>query len=336
MSELVLWPATRWRDDHGPEREALGGGFEAAFFTDMASVPESAWRRCIAVVSSVDVPVDHRARLERCRIVVAPRVGYDGFDLAYWGARGVPVCNVPDYGVMEVADHTIGLLLALVRGIAFHDRELRRDLAGNWRPTLNPLGRRLSTCTIGIVGLGRIGTAVAVRARAFNMGVSFYDPYRPSGTELALGISRAHSLAELLRSADIVTLHTPLTVETAGMIDAAALAQAREGQLLINTARGGLVDLDALHAALGAGRIRAAALDVLPEEPPCADHPLFKAWLDGEAWIRDRLLLTPHSAYLTPESAYDKRAKGAGVAARYLRDGILENCVNGEFLKFRR
>jgi lactate dehydrogenase-like 2-hydroxyacid dehydrogenase len=336
MAHLVLWPATRWRDDHRPERDGLGPGFEAAFAPDFAAVSEAQWRTCSAVVCSTDVPVEYRPRLERCRLLVAPRVGYDGFDLMAWGAAGIPVCNVPDYGTLEVADHTIGLMLALVRGIAFHDRELRRDIVGNWRPTVNPLGRRLSACTLGIVGLGRIGTAVALRARALGMRVCFLDPYRPSGVELALGIERVHSLCELMGRADIVTLHAPLTHETHHVIDARALAHARPGQVLINTARGALIDLDALQAAIRAEHIAAAALDVLPEEPPTSDHPMLRAWRDGEPWIRDRLLLTPHAAYLTPESAHDKRAKGALVVARYLRDGVLENCVNGDYLATRR
>jgi phosphoglycerate dehydrogenase-like enzyme len=336
MTQSVLWPATRWRDDHRPEIDGLGPGLRATFADAFALVPEREWRACSAVVASQDVPVQYRPLLEACRILVAPRVGFDGFDLAGWGALGVPVCNVPDYGVMEVADHVIGFMLTLVRGIEFHNSALLRDPNSNWRPTVNPLGRRLSTCTFGIVGLGRIGTAVSLRAKAFGMHVTFYDPYRPSGAELALGIGRASTLAELLRSADVVSLHTPLTEETQGMIDAEALAAAPPGQILINTARGGLVDLDALHDALRSGRLGAAALDVLPEEPPTTGRPLVRAWMAQEDWIRNRLLLTPHMAYLTPESAYDKRAKGARVAARYLRDGILENCVNEAFLQFRR
>jgi lactate dehydrogenase-like 2-hydroxyacid dehydrogenase len=336
MTQLVLWPATRWRDDHRAESDALGAGLEAAFAPEFSSVTDEQWHRCCAVVTSLDIPLEYRPLLSRCRILVAPRVGYDGFDLEGWGKAGIPVCNVPDYGVMEVADHVMGFMLALIRGIEFHNRELLRDFTGNWRPTVNPFGKRLSTCTFGIIGLGRIGTAVAMRARAFGMQVRFYDPYRPSGSELALGIGRAHTLPELLASADVVSLHTPLTNDTRNMIDAEALAHARPQQILINTARGALIDMDALHESLRSGRLRAAALDVLPQEPPTNGHPLLQAWFAEEAWIRHRLLLTPHSAYLTPESAYDKRAKGARVAARYLREGMLENCVNTEFLRFRR
>jgi phosphoglycerate dehydrogenase-like enzyme len=336
MRPLVLWPATRWRDDHSSEIDGLGPGFDAAFCATFADVSAQQWRTCAAIVSSIDVPANFLPLLEQCRIVVAPRVGVDGFDLAGWGALGIPVCNVPDYGVQEVADHVFGFLLALVRGIPFHDRALREDLAGNWRPTLNPLGRRLSACTLGIVGLGRIGTAVALRARAFGMTVTFFDPYRPAGADVALGIDRADSLDALLAAADVVSLHTPLTAETKGMIDAAALAHSKPGQMLINTARGELVDLDALQCALATDRLRAAALDVLPEEPPRHVHPLLEAWAQDTPWLRGRLLLTPHTAYLTPESAHDKRAKGAAVAVRYLREGVLENCINAEFLQLRR
>ncbi len=333
MQKLVLWPATRWQDGHQIEQQALGPGLQAAFYAGFDQVPAARWTQAAAIVCSQDVPTAYRTLASRCELLVAPRVGFDGFDLAYWGARGVPVCNVPDYGTLEVADHALAFMLTLLRGVEFHTSALRADPQRNWRPTLNPLGRRLSCLTLGIVGLGRIGSAVAVRARAFGMQVQFYDPLLPAGAGLALGAERQHSLAALLAQADVVSLHVPLTPETARMINAQTLAQSRPGQLLINTARGELVDLDALHAALQQGRLGGAALDVLPAEPPSADTALLRDFVHNADWLRGRLLLTPHAAYVTPESVHDKRAKGAWVAARWLRDGVLENCINSSYLK---
>jgi phosphoglycerate dehydrogenase-like enzyme len=223
-----------------------------------------------------------------------------------------------------------------MKGITFHTRELKRDLRAHWRPALNPFGRRLSVCTFGIVGLGRIGTAAALRAKALGMDVVFFDPYRESGADLALGIRRVHALTELFRSSDVVSLHLPLGPDTEKLIDAALLECCKPGLILINTARGPIIDLDALHAALEAGRVQAAGLDVLPEEPANPSHPLLEAWAANEAWIDHRLLITPHSAFCTPESVYDMRYKGGEVAMAYLTAGHLQNCVNIPWLRHRR
>ena len=134
----------------------------------------------------------------------------------------------------------------------------------------------------------------------------------------------------------MVSLHAPSSPQTHGLIGREVLAQAKRGMILVNTARGLIVDIDALHDAMKDGTVLAAGLDVLPQEPANVQAPLIKAWLAGEPWIRHRLMLTPHSAFFTPESSRDMRAFAARTAARYLRDGRLENCVNAEHLAHRR
>lgn len=332
MTFRILWPTMVWPDGGEIERSSVGEGGIAEFARGFAAVSDDQWAGCDAVVSYGDVPEPYRSRMTRCRIVVTPSVGFDRMDLEYWGRRGVPVCNVPDYGTQEVADHAIALMLDLMKGITFHTRELKADLKGNWRPALNPFGRRLSVCTFGIVGLGRIGTAAALRAKAFGMDVVFYDPYLENGRDLALGVRRVHSLAELFAQSDVVSLHLPLSSETRNIIDAEVLGASKPGLILVNTARGPLVDLDALHDALRDGRVQAAGLDVLPEEPANPGHPLLRVWAANETWIDHRLVLTPHSAFFTPESVHDMRYKGGEVALSYLRDGRLQNCVNRQFL----
>jgi len=332
MTFRILWPAMVWPDGGAIERSSVREGGIAEFARGFATVSDEQWAGCDAVVSYGDVPEPYRSRMARCRIVVTPSVGFDRMDLEYWGRRGVPVCNVPDYGTQEVADHAIALMLDLMKGTTFHTRELKADLKGNWRPALNPFGRRLSVCTFGIVGLGRIGTAAALRAKAFGMDVVFYDPYLENGRDLALGVRRVHSLADLFAQSDVVSLHLPLSSETRNLIDGAVLAASKPGLILVNTARGPLVDLDALHEALRDGRVQAAGLDVLPEEPANPEHPLLRAWAANEPWIDHRLILTPHSAFFTPESVHDMRYKGGEVALSYLRDGRLQNCVNRQFL----
>jgi phosphoglycerate dehydrogenase-like enzyme len=225
--------------------------------------------------------------------------------------------------------------MTLARSIAYHDQELRGDLRANWRPAHNPFGRRLSVCTFGVVGMGRIGTAAARRAKAFDMDVVFYDPYQPNGYQFAIGVRRADTLAELMGQCDFVSIHAPLTAETRNLIGVDAFAAAKRGMILINTARGPIVDIDALYDAMKDGTVLAAGLDVLPQEPANPQARLIAAWQRNEEWIRHRLVLTPHSAFYTPESMRDNRAFASRTAARYLRDGRLENCVNKQFLVAR-
>jgi lactate dehydrogenase-like 2-hydroxyacid dehydrogenase len=326
----------RWRDAGDIEVASLGELGTAEFCPNFDVVTDEQWANCDALVSYDDIPERYRSRLSRCRLLVTPSVGFDKFDLPVWGKLGVPVCNVPDYGTQEVADHAIALMMSLMKGITFHTRELKKDPRGKWRPALNPFGKRLSACVFGVVGLGRIGTAAALRAKAFGMQVVFYDPYRESGADLALGVGRVHSLSELFAQSDVVSLHAPLSAETENLIDAQVLAHSRSGLVLINTARGPLIDLDALYDALRTERVRAVGLDVLPEEPANPEHPLIKAWAADEPWIDHRLLLTPHSAFHTPESVYDMRFKAGELAVNYLSGGRLINCVNSEFLVGRR
>ena len=335
MSIKVLWPHIRWGDDYTIEIEALGQGVVGEFCADFEEVSDDQWANCDGVVGTLDIPEEHVGKMKRCRIFVKRTVGYDNINLERWGELGVPVCNNPGYGTREVADHSIALMLTFVRGVNFHNERLRTDPGANWSRTLNPFARRLSDCTLGVVGLGRIGTTTAIRARAFGMNVLYYDPYKSQADVLA-AVRRAESLTDLVAQSDVVSLHAPLTNETRHMISTAALKAARPGLILINTARGALIDLDALYDAMKQEVVLAAGLDVLPREPANPKDPLIGAWQAGEEWIRDRLILTPHHAFFTPESLRDMRAFAAQTAARYLRDGKLENCVNEEFLKFRR
>lgn len=275
------------------------------------------------------IPAAVVARLDRARLVVQAGVGFNHIDIAACAARGIAVCNTPDYGTREVADHAIGLMLALLRGIALHDARLR-DQPGTWttESLRHPVVRRLSDLVFGVVGLGRIGLAAALRARAFGMRVVFHDPHLSPGTELALGFARAPSLAALLAEADVVSLHCPLEPATRNLIDAAALAAMRPGAVLLNTARGGIVDLDALHLALRDGRLGAAALDVLPAEPPDRAHPLIAAWAARAPWLEGRLVITPHAAFYTPESVADMRRLSMQAVADLLLHGRLRACVN--------
>jgi lactate dehydrogenase-like 2-hydroxyacid dehydrogenase len=269
-------------------------------------------------------------------------VGYDNIDIQAYGELGIPVCNVPNYGTTDVADHAIGLMLTLMKSIPLHTGALQRDPITNWRSDTMPFGRRLSACTLGIVGLGRIGTATALRASAFGMDVLFHDPYLPQGVDRALGIRRAATLGDLVSKADVISLHVPLTAETTHLINRETLDQAKPGVILINTARGEVIDFDDLYSAMRLDRVKAIGIDVIPGEVEGGkprdprEMRLFRAWNDGEAWIQNRIAITPHVAYLTPESAIDKRTFPIDIVAAYLKDGTLVNCVNQQHLRSRR
>lgn len=292
------------------------------------------WQNCDALVVS-RMPIDKSviAHLQRCRIVVRNGVGFDVLDLQGLGEAGIAACNIPDYGTTEVADSAIAMMLAFARGTAAMDAALREDLATNWTHDRNVTARRLRGASFGVIGLGRIGTAAAMRARAFGMHVTFFDPLLPGGTELGLGFARARTLEDLLGKADVISLHTPLNEQTRKLIDARAVAAIKPGAYLINTARGPICDTGALLAGLRSGRLLAVGLDVLPTEPGRAEDPLVAAWRADEAWIRGRVLLNPHAAFFSPDAHVDLRTKGAQTAYFYLRDGTLVNCVNREHLK---
>ena len=335
MTFNVLWPAMRWPSDREIETSSVDE-HNAWFCERYQDVTDEQWATADAVVCVMDIPAEYADKLTRCRIFVTPKVGFDNIDRQAWAARGIPVCNVPDYGTQEVADHAIALMMSLMKGITFHTRALKKDPKGLWRPALNPFGKRLSVSTFGVVGVGRIGTAAILRAKAFGMDVVMCDPYRENGAELSLGIRRVHSLEELFGQCDVVSLHLPLSDKTEKLINLEVLKKSQPGLILINTARGPIIDLDGLHDALKGDHIRAVGLDVLPEEPANPDHPLIKAWADDEEWIADRMLLTPHSAFFTPESVYDMRFKGGEIAVGYLSGGRLQNCVNDEWLTEKR
>ncbi|MEX2140558.1 MAG: C-terminal binding protein [Pirellulales bacterium] len=266
-------------------------------------------------------------RLRSCKLIVRCGVGFDNVDRVYARSRGIAVCNVPDYGTEEVADSAIGMLLSLARGISFFNSFLREG-GREWTFThAGPL-YRLRGSTLGIVGLGRIGTATALRAKALGMNVAFYDPYVLDGYDKALGVRRAETLDDLLRQSQAVSLHCPLTDETRHIIDERAIAVLPRGAYLINTSRGAVVDTSAIPAALNSGQLAGAAIDVLEREPPDDEHPLLTAWRDPSHPAHDRLIVNPHAAFYSEEGVLDMRTKGAETCRRALLGLPLRNVVN--------
>jgi D-3-phosphoglycerate dehydrogenase / 2-oxoglutarate reductase len=320
-------------DDALLERERFPGidfVLQRTALGSVDAVPASALHEADAVInySATQLVGARPADFAKARIAVRAGVGFDNLDLAGWGAKGVPACNVPDYGTTEVADHAIGLMLALTRGTAAYARALVENGPGAWHFGIAPLVRRHRGTNFGVVGLGRIGLAAARRAAAFDMKVTFFDPHLESGVDLSTGYDRMHSLEDLMAHSDIVSIHAPLSDETRALIGDKALSAAKPGLILINTARGPIIDLDALERAMRSGRVAGAGIDVLPNEPQDMDHSLFSAWRRREDWIAERLIVTPHAAFYSPAAMQDLRLKSIEVVHAFLVEGRLTNCVN--------
>ena len=248
---------------------------------------------------------DLLGQLPACKIVARYGIGVDNVDLAAAARRGVVVTNVPDYSVEEVAVHTLGLVLALTRRLVEAGALVGR---GGWGlDGLRPI-HRLSTQRAGLIGFGRIARLLAGYLTGIGCEVVVHDPFVQPGP----GIPPLLGLPDLLRGCDVVSVHAPLTPQTKGLIGAAELAMMKPGAVLVNTARGGLVDVDAVIEALRAGQIRGAALDVLDAEPPAAGR------LPADL---PNLLVTPHMAYYSEESLAESQRKAATQIIKVLTGG---------------
>ena len=324
MAVTVMYPEDRQIPDESVEREIFGPEVQIIRRTKTA-LAELDPADCAEVdglmIMRHAVSADDIGRFPRLRAIVRMGVGYDKIDRPAAAARNIMVCNVPDYGTTEVADHAMALALALRRGVVFYHERMRSDPPAPWGAVKNDLIRRLGVQNFGIVGLGRIGTAVALRARAFGYRVSFYDPYLPNGAELALGVGRAATLEDLLRQSDTLSVHSPLTRETRGLLGYEQLALLPKGAVVVNTARGPIIDVDALLALLRSGHLAGAGLDVLPVEPPVDPPAILRAYRERELGLEGRLIITPHAAWFTPESEADTRRK----SAETMRAALLTN-----------
>lgn len=254
---------------------------------------------CRAVADADGLVMRANGRVSEAVLAAAPRlrvvgrhgVGLDNIDVAAARRRGVTVVNTPHANSVSVAEHTVACMLTLLRNLTALDRAVRD---GDWPARNRLLGSEVDGRTVGIIGLGNIGRRVArILHRGFGMQVLYTDPVPRPDAEVELGARRV-LLPTLLRAADVVTLHLPLTESSRGLIDAAALASMPAHAVLVNVSRGGVVDEAALVDACRSGRLAGAALDVFVEEPLPADHLLTSC---------DRVLLTPHSAAMTHESS---------------------------------
>lgn len=280
----------------------------------------------IALTADADVVITQFARLNasviapmrRARAIVRYGIGVDNIDLDAAQKCGLPVCNVPDYCIDEVADQTLAFLLALTRGVVPHAEHVR---AGRWGLAVPMTAMQaLADLTVGVVGFGRIGREVVRRLEPFRCRVVVLDPAVPPEVIAQSGATPVGTLEELLPACDVLTLHCPSTARTRRMLHAGTLAQLKHGALLLNVARGDLIDTAALVGALQSGHVAAAALDVCDPEPIPADHPLLQL---------PNVILAPHVASVSPKAVRTLRETVATLAALALTDALPPNVVNG-------
>jgi D-3-phosphoglycerate dehydrogenase/(S)-sulfolactate dehydrogenase len=269
----------------------------------------------LAVRSATKVTKEILEAAGRLRVIGRAGTGVDNIDLAAASRRGVVVMNAPGGNSVSVAEHTMALLLALSRQIADASQSTRE---GKWEKKRFSSGRELSGKTLAVIGTGNIGALVVLRARTFGMRVLGYDPFLMPEAAAKLGVELV-PLEEIWKRADAITLHVPLTEQTRNMIGAAQLARMKPGALVVNCARGGLVDEKALAEALLAGRIGGAALDVFEEEPPARDHPLFQC---------PNFIGTPHLGGSTEDAQQNVATIVCNAMVEYLTTGTVRNAVN--------
>jgi|TARA_B100000959_G_scaffold255831_1_gene288530 D-3-phosphoglycerate dehydrogenase len=312
-----------------PELAGFDGRADFLYFnsTDESSFDKE-WLKSIDAFLVWTPAISDRTicHLDKCKIVVRYGVGVDNVDLKGLNNSGIAFSNNPEYGPEDVADTAVAMLLSLQRRIVEHDYKARQ-YADTWQENHLSPTRHSRHSTVGVIGVGRIGISVINRIRAFGYRIVGYDPYVSNGMFRALAIERADSMAELVKQSELVTLHCPLTDETRAMINDDVVNRAKPGMILVNTARGGLIEsLDVIHAGLRSGQLAGAGLDVIPDEPPVA-HPLIEAWRAGVDWLQGRLIITPHNAFFSDHSMYDCRYKAAETARLFLENGIHRNAV---------
>ncbi len=257
------------------------------------------------LVTYAKLPGDLLRQLTRCKVIGRFGLGVDNIDIETAAELGITVTYVPDYCMQEVSDHAMALLLALARKVVFSNTLVR---SGRWEmPAVAPL-RRLQGRTLGLIGFGHIPRVLAPKAQAFGLEVMAHDPYVGRDVFGSLGVEDV-SLDDLLARSDFISVHAPLTPATRGLVDASAFAKMKKGALLVNTARGPLIDEQALVAALDSGRLGGAALDVVAVEPLARDSPLLG---------RDNVILTPHTAFYSVEALDELQTKCATDVARVL------------------
>jgi D-3-phosphoglycerate dehydrogenase / 2-oxoglutarate reductase len=298
----------------------IGGELQLASEPTPEAIMRIAKNADAVLVTYAKITADMIRQMTKCRIISRFGIGVDNVDIPEATKARIVVTKVPDYCIDEVSDHTMALLLAVVRKVPFISAQVH---GGTWKmPNVVPI-HRLRGSVLGLVGFGRIPQLVAPKAKAFGMKVIAFDPYVPKEVFAGAGVDGV-DFPTLLEASDYVSIHSPLVPETKGLFNTEAFTQMKKTAYVVNTARGPIIDEAALAAALDAGQIAGAALDVMAQEPPGASSPLFG---------RDNVVITPHTSFYSEESLVELQTKAAEEVVAVLSGKAPRNPVNPEALQ---
>ena len=316
---VILADGNSLEGDHYRIEEQFFKERDVEFRIEDCLTEESVIEKCkdADAVLSVYAPITERVinELTNCKVLVRYGIGFDNIDVKAASNKGIPVCNIPDYSIPEVATHTIAMLLHFERRIGLLDKSVRE---GKWNPNEGFNSKRLSSLTLGLVGFGNIAQETAKFAKAFGMNIVTYDPFIPDDVVKKFGIEKIE-LDGLIEQADYVSIHVPLNDGTFHLINQERLERMKNTAVILNTARGPIVDQDALVEAIKNGSIRGACLDVLEKEPVKLEDEILKL---------DNVVITPHAAFNSVEAKERLHMRVCETAYEILTGGIPQNIVN--------
>ena len=263
------------------------------------------------------------SKLSNCKAIVRYGVGYNNIDLNFAKKKGIKVFNVPDYGSNEVADVALGMTMSFLKNLNFYYFNILSKKKNFWNYKNGLVHRRLTQINAGVIGLGRIGSSFARRAKSLGLNLYFYDPYVK---EFNKKIKKIKSLKKIFDICDIITLHVPSTKRTKFFITDSLIKHAKKKLIIINTARGDLIKENTIIKNIKNGKIMYYGSDVFENEPINFNSKIYR--LIKNKKFSSRIIFTPHSAFYTRESFYDLRSKAAKTMFLFLKRGVLKNCVN--------
>jgi lactate dehydrogenase-like 2-hydroxyacid dehydrogenase len=272
----------------------------------------------------INFNTDLLSKFPKCKVIVRYGTGYNNIDIEAAKKRRIKVFNVPDYGSKEVADVAIAMTMSSVKNLnTFYFNILNKNKKNYWKYNSGLIHKRLSKLSVGVIGLGRIGSSFATRAKLLGFNINFYDPYLKRYPKK---FKKRNSLKKLFQSSDIISLHVPLTKKTKFFITRNLINESKKRLILINTARGELIRESTILESLKKNKILFYGADVLEYEPIKFNSKIFKLMKDKK--FSSRILVTPHSAFYTEESYYDLRFNASITMLNYLKYKSLKNCVN--------
>lgn len=290
------------------------------FYEENCRTEEEVIEKCKDADAIITIYADINSRviaqLEKCKVIVRYGIGFDNIDVDSATKHNIFVCNIPDYCVPEVASHTVALILAIERKIMIYDRSVRN---GEWDEFKGYSVHRLSTQTVGLLGFGNIGQQTSKMLKPFGFTIIAYDPYQKDSIFEEFGVEKVE-LEELWPRADVVSVHTPLSKETYHLLNKDTIRKMKDNVMIVNTSRGPIISLDDLIEALRSGKVLAAGLDVLENEPLRNK--------DAEILKFDNVVITPHAAFNTIEATEELHRRVAETACNILKGEYPKNIVN--------